>query len=124
MCRKSEGGVFIKESTGDKTLYKVLIAWFPYKPGDDDANDNNTPTPSPKRVEQRPRPQADKPLPITIKKEKIEHVDSGRQRLGAATTRALARIKQDQGDGGGGGDEDMKAAAERAHRLAMHCNFS
>jgi hypothetical protein len=47
---------------GDKTLYKVLIAWFPYKPDDDDeklaANDDNTPTPSLKSVEQSQGPQA------------------------------------------------------------------
>ena len=44
---------FIKESTGDKTLYKVLIAWLPYEPDDDDekpaASDDITPTPSPKK---------------------------------------------------------------------------
>jgi hypothetical protein len=65
-----------------------------------------------------------KPLPITIKKEKTEHVDGGRQRLGAATKRALARIRQDQGDDEGAaataedGDEDIEAAAERPRRLS------
>jgi hypothetical protein len=117
---------FIKESAGDKTLYKVLIAWFPYKPDNDDekpaAGDDITPTPSPKKRRAKAKAYAhkrdlsDKPLPITIKKEKIEYVDGGRPRFGAATTRALARIKQEQG-----GDEGAATTAEdidRARRLS------
>ena len=62
---------------------------------------------------------------ITIKKEMIEYIDGGRPRLGAATTRALARIKQEQGDDEGAAamveeedDDDIEAAAERTRRLS------